>query len=214
MKKLKKIICILLVFVSLCMNGCNKRFQKRLQEEKKIADSFVPEVDGYDFEIKLKSSFASLEKAEQCGYIEPDDYFEVEYKGEKVFLWFAETARYDEEGHRIWCRVTLRIDFPNLEREHKHIEVDITNENQHLDFFEIVKGSYVYYDEKIFLITGAGGGYGNTYEAPPALYLLDFEAGKILYVGYFDEYFDMMKDRGYFSAIPVDDLYIKIEKKT
>ena len=40
MKKFKKIICILLVFVSLCMNGCNKRFQKSLQEEKKIADSF------------------------------------------------------------------------------------------------------------------------------------------------------------------------------
>ena len=214
MKKFKKIICILLVFVSLCMNGCNKRFQKSLQEEKRIADSFVPEVDGYDFEIKLKSSFASLEEAEQCGYIETDDYFPVEYKGEKVFLWFAETARYDDEGHYIGFRFTLRIDFPNLESEHKHIEVDITNENQHLDFFDILKGRYVYYDEKIFLITGAAGGYGDTYNGPPALYLLDFEAGKILYVGYFDEYFDMMKDRGYNSAIPLSGLYVKIEKKT
>ena len=214
MKKFKKIICILLVFVSLYMNGCNKRFQKRLQEEKKIADSFVPEVDGYDFEIKLKSSFASLEEAEQCGYIEPDDYFEVEYKGEKVFLRLDQTARHDDEGHSLGFRVTLRIDFPNLESEHKHIEVDFTNENQHLAFFKIVKGSYVYYDEKIFLITGAAGGYGGTYEVPPALYLLDFEAGKILYVGYFDEYFDMMKDRGYHSAIPLIALYVKIEKKT
>ena len=214
MKKFKKIICILLVFVSLCMNGCNKRFQKSLQEEKKIADSFVPEVDGYDFEIKLKSSFASLEEAEQCGYIEPDHYFEVEYKGEKVFLRLDQTVRNDDEGHRLGFCFTLRIDFPNLESEHKHIEGDITNENQHLDFFQILKGSYVYYDEKIFLITGAAGGYGRTYEAPPALYLLDFEAGKILYVGYFDEYFDMMKDRGYFSAIPLWGLYVKIEKKT
>jgi len=222
MKKFKKIICILLVFVSLCMNGCNKRFQKRLQEEKKIADSFVPEVDGYDFEIKLKSSFASLEEAEQCGYIEPDDYFKVEYKGETVGISLDQETKSDGEGHYIWVCVSLKIIHPSswgnetiyIKNETIYIEVDITNENQHFNFFDVGRRYFVYSNEEIFLITGGGTGYGNVYNGPPALYLLDFEAGKILYVGYFDEYFDMMKDRGYHSAIPLIALYVKIEKKT
>ena len=228
-KKLKRIICIVMVLICLCMQGCllvgisncaEERYisiaEKYMQEHKQIADSFASEAPEYAFTMKLESEFIDNDDALKQGYSQISHNIYANNSGNAFDLIYRINNNFisDDNAKIIGYEFSS---FNPTTNERKSITIDTTNKISHFAFFDFDEIYNFLYDGKIFLVTYTddvimfrGDRYNKT-SRPPALYIMDFDNGKLIYVGYFVEYFNYVEENDYIFYA-TDDFYIKMTK--
>ena len=200
MKKstLFKILTLFLTFVifmncsgcliSLILYNSEKEKQETMQflvekqkERKELADTLVPDIEGYTFEILPKEAFNDQEDWESKGFL--DDY---------SFLTFY-TERTQYYKHNIdYSPFRISIISP------QGTTVSEISEERLMKYFEIFPNSPGYgmetiykYGEYFLLASMTAVKYRFYYlEFPPALFLLDFENNTLYYLGYAKGWFE------------------------
>ena len=167
--------------------------------------------------MKLKSEFIDNDDAISKGYIkvESGEFLKDGNNPSNYSIYSVNVNPIYKNEELIGRKFSL---WNEITEERKIITIDITDEKSHFAFFGYVRAFCLCYKEKIFLITDtvlSGQGYSLVYDKycrPPAIYLMDFDNGRLIYVGYFVEYFDYIEKNNYMFYEP-HDFYVKMTTK-
>ena len=165
MGKLKRLICIVLVLICLCMQGCSweemaerakerrvSKVKKYIQEHKQIADGFVSEDTEYTFVMKLKSEFIDNDDAISKGYIkvERGEFLKDGNNPSNYSIYSVNVNPIYKNEELVGRKFSL---WNKTTEERKIITIDITDEKSHFAFFSLRKAYNFLDDGKIFLVT-------------------------------------------------------------
>ena len=201
-------------FVESCIGSCMDKqeakdkaeFLERARVKKAEADSFIPQVDDYILELKLRTCFESNEEAYSEGF------FNLYDPGAGMYNYNFGYTHSEEK-----TIIAIIYQIPNYNRKYE-FKYSINDVCGYEFFFDPNRNLFldglIEYDQKLFAVPYIDGSRWNDRNCrihPPALYMIDVENEQILYCGYFEEWYEELFNN--YSAKGSYDYYYKITKK-
>ena len=198
-----KILTLFLTFVIFsCCSGCiifalakkSKQKEKDIQhwieiqkERKAQADALIPEIDGYVFEALPKDAFKDQADWESKGFLTHREFFNWNkgpfcyYIYEKTDLHFMITIK--------WQDGTI---FKKIVLERKEYDERMSKYFELFSERPITEGQVIHKYDEYFLLSYMPDEQSGMrdLDAPPAIFLLDFENNNLYYVGYAKGWFE------------------------